>query len=165
MALLVNLRHLDDRSLHLAGECTPAELELESGDEMISLHEPLAYDLDVQLMENALLVQGRLELPLDCECVRCLKRFRRVLTLPDWACHLPLEGEEKVLVVNDCVDLTPYIREDIFLAFPQHPLCDVECRGLKTSKGEAESGPATGGDSGAGGGEASPWSVLDRLKL
>ena len=165
MAILINLRHLEDQSVHLSGECTPAELELQSDDEMISLNHPLKYDLEVQLMESGLLVQGRLELPLDCECVRCLKRFEQTLTVHDWVCHLPLEGEEKALVINDCVDLTPHIREDIFLAFPQHPLCDVNCSGLKTPTKEADSGPAVGGEVGAGTGEVSPWSVLDKLKL
>ena len=47
--------------------------------------------------------------------------------------HLPLEGEEAVSVVNDCVDLTPYVREDILLEFPQHPLCEPECRGLRNA--------------------------------
>jgi len=26
--------------------------------------------------------------------------------------------------------LTPYLREDTFLAFPQHPLCGSECGGI-----------------------------------
>ena len=47
-----------------------------------------------------------------------------------WIADLPLVGEEKVAVDNDCVDLTPYLREDILLAFPQHPLCEPDCRGL-----------------------------------
>jgi uncharacterized metal-binding protein YceD (DUF177 family) len=64
------------------------------------------------------------------------------------------------------VDLTPYVREDIFLAFPQHPLCDVNCSGLKTPKENAVPGPVVGGgEDGAGAGKASPWSVLDKLKL
>jgi len=172
MSILINLRHLEDKSVELAGECTPAELGLESDDEMISLNEPLKYELATQSMEQAVLVQGRLEIPLDCECVRCLKRFRQDLVIEDWACHLPLEGEEKALVVNDCVDLTPYIREDIFLAFPQHPLCDANCGGLKAPQekpetGLNESGPQGAGTpaDGAGTGEASPWSILDKLKL
>ena len=51
------------------------------------------------------------------------------------------EGEDRVAVDNDCVDLTPYLREDILLEFPQHPLCKPECRGLKkTSTGKAKPG-------------------------
>jgi uncharacterized metal-binding protein YceD (DUF177 family) len=67
------------------------------------------------------------------------------------------------LVINDCVDLTPYVREDIFLAFPQRPLCDPNCSGLKTPANKSEHGPAASGE--APGDSSSPWSVLDKLKL
>jgi uncharacterized protein len=73
-----------------------------------------------------------------------------------------LEGEDKVLVSNDCVDLTPYVREDIVLAFPQHPLCEPECRGLQAASpngGRASSGENITGD-------LSPaWAELNKLKL
>jgi len=162
MAILINLRHLETKSQQLEGECPASELDLEKGDELISLNEPLKYDLEAQLMEQAVLVQGRLELALDCECARCLKPFRQVLEIDDWACHIPLEGEEKAVVISDCVDLTPYIREDIFLAFPQRPLCDPNCSGLKTPAKKPEQSPAASSEAT---GDASPWSVLDKLKL
>jgi len=162
MAILINLRHLETKSQQLEGECPASELDLEKGDELISLNEPLKYDLEAQLMEQAVLVQGRLELALDCECARCLKPFRQVLEIDDWACHIPLEGEEKAVVISDCVDLTPFIREDIFLAFPQRPLCDPNCSGLKTPAKKPEQSPAASSEAT---GDASPWSVLDKLKL
>ncbi len=162
MAILINLRHLEAKSQRLEGECTAAELDLESGDELIALNEPLKYELEAQQMERAVLVQGRLETMLDCECARCLKPFRQPLRIDDWACHIPLDGEEKALIVNDCVDLTPYIREDIFLAFPQRPLCDPNCSGLKTPANKSENSQAAGGEAT---GDSSPWSVLDKLKL
>jgi len=62
-------------------------------------------------------------------------------------------------VINDSVDLTPYLREDIFLAFPQHPLCKSDCRGLAASqpdKGRKTTRPEP---------DASPWAALDKLKL
>ena len=69
-------------------------------------------------------------LGLDCECVRCLKTFQYQLDWTIGPAICRLKGEEDVPVVNDCVDLTPYMREDILLEFPQHPLCEPECRGL-----------------------------------
>jgi hypothetical protein len=33
----------------------------------------LCYELEVQRLENALLLQGRLHLTLQCHCVRCRK--------------------------------------------------------------------------------------------
>jgi uncharacterized protein len=94
--------------------------------------------------------------------VRCLKPFQYDLKLDKWACHLPLQGEESAVVINDCVDLTPYIREDILLEFPQHPLCDPECRGLPTlSVGKAKSTGSTGSAEMG----SSAWAELNKLKL
>ena len=158
MSLLVNLRHLEDKNLRLQGELSAEELDIETLDELIKVPVPLSYDVEVQKLEHALLVRGNLTLPLRCECVRCLKPFPKTLQVPEWTCHLPLEGEEKVELEGDCVDLTPYIREDIVLAFPQHPLCKSDCRGLAAPKPEAPRGvePHAG---------ASPWAALDKLKL
>ncbi len=162
MPLLFNLRHLEEDSLDLKGELSAADLEIETLDELVHVPRPVLYDLEIQKLDNAILAHGRLELNLDCECVRCLKRFDFLLKLEDWACHLPLEGEDKVSVVNDSVDLTPYIREDMVLAFPQHPLCKPDCSGLaitqkKTGK---SSGAAAKSES-----NSSAWSALDKLKL
>jgi uncharacterized protein len=94
--------------------------------------------------------------------VRCLKAFRHELNLDQWAAHIPLQGDEAVKVVNDCVDLTPFVREDILLEFPQHPLCDPDCRGLPDkTKGKARQ---TSGNGKPGEG-SSAWSVLNKLKL
>lgn len=159
MALLVNLRHLEAHNIRLEGELPVAELDIDTRDEVIQLAEPLKYDLEVQKLEGGLLVQGRLRLPLECQCVRCLKPFQHRLELDPWTCHLPLQGEDAAAVVNDCVDLTAYVREDILLEFPQHPLCEPECRGLPRT--------LIGKPKGAGHPEAgSPvWNELNKLKL
>src|SRR5215475_6801816 len=120
-AVQINLRHLEDHSVRLKGEIAPVNLDVETLDELIHLNHPLIYDVEVQKLEQAVLVQGRLEVVLDCECVRCLKPFEHRIEFAHWICHIPLEGEEKTKVVNDLVDLTPYLREDILFAFPQHP--------------------------------------------
>ncbi len=162
MPLLVNLRHLDAHNLRLQGELPVQALDIDTRDEMIQMDQPLQHDLEVQKLSDSLLVQGRLRLVLECKCVRCLKPFQYPLEIKDWTCHLPLQGEERVVVTNDCVDLTPYVREDILLAFPQHPLCKPDCGGLpKTSVGR---GKQTGKN-----GESEPvpsaWAALDKLKL
>jgi uncharacterized protein len=161
MPLLFNLHHLETKNLRLAGELAAQELELEQVDELIHADRPLNYDLEVQKLADSILVQGQLQLALECECVRCLKPFQYKLVLNRWACHLPLHGEEKVPIANDCVDLTPYVREDILLEFPQHPLCKPECGGLPKK--------TTGQIKNPGGSEAkdvsSAWAALNRLKL
>jgi uncharacterized protein len=135
-----------------------AELDLSVNDEMIHVEKPLRYDLQVELLHDALLVQGSLVLPLDCECVRCLKKFKTDLKLKPWTVHLPLEGEDKVSVDNDCVDLTPFVREDILLNFPQHPLCKTDCAGLKQKTKALKAGEDEASQPAA-------WAELDKLKL
>ena len=158
MSLKINLRHLEEEGVHLRGELPVAELDLGAADELIHTEKPLCYDLSVELMHDAILATGSLVLPLACECSRCLKKFNSEVKLTGWAAHLPLEGEDKVAVENDCVDLTPFLREDILLSFPQHPLCKPDCAGLKKKnsarKAEAVEKPAT-----------AVWAELDKLKI
>lgn len=159
MPLLFNVRHLENKNLDLKGELPVEELELEITDELIHPGRMLAYDLEVQKLEDSILVQGTLKLPLNCECARCLKAFDCSVSLEDWACHLPFQGEDPVIISNDSVDLTPYIREDILLSVPQHPLCEPECRGLVSPRKDLK----TGGEQESK--TSSAWAELNKLKL
>jgi DUF177 domain-containing protein len=160
LMLSVNLRHLEAHDLHLQGELAASELDFDLRDEVIRAENPLRYDLQVEKLHNAILVQGQLELTLDCCCVRCLKPFQQKLTLENWTCHLPLAGEEKTAVDNDCVDLTPFVREDMLLEFPRHPLCRPDCGGLKQMKAGRRQNH--GGDETL---KPSAWAELDKLDL
>ncbi|HXE42104.1 MAG TPA: YceD family protein [Candidatus Baltobacteraceae bacterium] len=155
MSLKVNLRHLDEREIHLKGELPVKELDFDLRDEMIRTEKPLRYDLEIEKLHDSILVQGKLELTLNCECVRCLKPFQQKLKLDNWALHLPLEGAEKVSIKDDSIDLTPFVREDILLEFPQHPLCKTDCGGLKKSAKK----PAAKQE------KESAWAELNKLKL
>jgi len=162
MPLAVNLRHLEAHDIHLEGSLPVAELDIDPHDEVIQVRHPLEHELEVQKLEDGLLVQGHLHLVLECECVRCLKPFQYHLELDNWTCHLPLEGEDSVAVVNDCVDLTPYVREDILLEFPRHPLCNPKCRGLPgTAIGKSRNASGTGKTEVG----SSAWAELNKLKL
>jgi uncharacterized protein len=161
MAVTVNLRHLEAHSLHLEGEVPPEDLDVAGLDELIRMEGGVRYDLEVERHEDGLLVQGRLSLTLQCVCARCLEPFRHELVLPEWCSLLPWAGEDPVNVRNDCVDLTPYIREDMVLALPQRPLCKPECGGLQVRSiddpGVTQEPPRS---------EPSPaWAVLNNLKL
>ena len=155
MSLKINLRHLDEHEIHLKGELPVEELDFDVHDELIRAEQPLLYDLTVEKLHDSILVRGKLELTLDCECVRCLKPFEQKIKLEHWAQHLPLEGEEKVSIENDFVDLTPFAREDILLEFPQHPLCKPDCGGLKKTAKK----PAAKQEN------KSAWAELNKLKL
>lgn len=160
MPLLVNLKQLEDRNEQLTGELPVDELGLDFRDEVVEFALPLKYQLEAQHLQDSLLVSGSLELPVTCACIRCLRPMPEVLRVRNWACHIPLEGEDRPPIVRDSVDLTPYIREDMVLALPTHPVCRDDCPGLagktkpplRAAVGKAET-------------VASPWDVLNKLKL
>ena len=153
MSLKVNLRHLEAHEVHMKGELPVEELDLGLQDEIMLAKKPLSYDLRVGEVANGVLVQGKLTLPLQCQCVRCLKSFEKVIKLENWTLHLPLEGDDAVPLDNDCVDLTPHAREDMLLEFPQHPLCGSDCGGLGNKRLEnGQSSPAA-------------WNELDKLNF
>jgi len=159
MALLLNLSDIEDEDAELAGELSTDELGFDFTDEVIHFKKPLTYQLTAQALPDALLIRGRLYLVLDCECVRCMKPVEYPLEFVDWVCHIPTTGEEKVPINKGSVDLTPYIREDMVLAFPQHPLCREDCPGL-SPKDEDEHVDISKDDV-----KRSPWDQLNRLKL
>ena len=159
MSLSVNLRHLETRNLVLRGELSLAELDLDVRDEMIRVTQPVEYDIEIEKLDDALLVQGELHVALECECVRCLKKFTRGLDLENWTLHLPLAGDDAVSVDNDSVDLTPFVREDILLGFPQHPLCKPDCVGLKPKTGKSKKIADKVEP------KPSAWTELNKLKL
>jgi uncharacterized metal-binding protein YceD (DUF177 family) len=162
MPLRVNIHHLERGPLRFRGEIPAAELDLEGTDELIRLRQPLIYDLEVEKMDQAIVARGMLELTLECECARCLKAFQYPIRMTDWACLLALEGEEKAPVEDDLVDLTPPMREDMLLEFPQHPLCGPECGGLpRMNAGKVSN---TGG-AGQTNDSASAWAKLNKLKF
>jgi len=162
MALTFNLRHLDKRNLHLEGELSAAELDVTGIDDLVQMEGPLHYDLELERLSDSVLVQGSLHAALSCQCARCLKPFHQELDVEHWTVDLPLEGEEKVTVTNDCVDLTPYVREDILLAFPQHPLCEPDCRGLLEATGGQKQPTSVDPPASRG---SSAWAELNKLKL
>lgn len=160
MSLSVNIRELAEMPLHLEGELSVEKLDIQSDDDLLHIRLPLKYDLNVKMAETGVEVSGDLELKLNCECARCLKPFVATVNLTDWTCLLPLEGDDKVTVCNDCVDLTPFVREDILLAFPQRPLCETECSGLpQAPQKSSENGASQTGKA------PSAWTELDKLKF
>jgi len=162
MALEINVRHLERGPVGLEGELGMEVLDPDPRDDLVQFPDPVRYNLIVERLGAGLVVQGNLELPLRCICVRCLRPFKRVLALAPWSCHIPLEGEDEAAITHDIVDLTPYVREDILLALPQHPLCEPECRGLPSAPWREV--PDTGLDRPKAH-DVSVWAELDKLKF
>lgn len=157
----INLKQLEKDDLHLEGELPAEELDIPQDDECIELQESVHYNLYASLQGRFVLVRGLVRFVLDCECVRCLNLFRMPVEL-NFDELLALEGEESVEIKDDSIDLTHYIREDILLAYPQHPLCDEDCDRLPqmpSRKGNKRGAHAESKNS------SSAWAELDKLKL
>ena len=151
LEMKVHVLQIPEDGLHIVGE-EPSEI--------LDLHEsrtratgPIGYSLDLGLSDGGLFATGTLAVDVECECVRCLEKFPRTLTVDDFACQVELEGREMV-------DLTEHVREDILLTLPAHPHCDWD--GEKVCKAQFRDAPS----------EAEPlddprdvWKGLDQLKL
>ena len=158
MLAKVNLRQLEDRDIHLACEILPEEMDLGQKDELVNLRQSIHVNCMAERLSESIYIHGNLKTVANCECARCLKSFERPVAIDNWQIDLPLQGEGSVKPGrDDCVDLTPFIREDILLALPQHPLCEPECGGLHYPP-QAE----TRRDAGQA---SSPWTELNKLKL
>ncbi len=161
MPLQLNLLELREEPIQLKGTLPVSELVLGLQDELMHFVHPLEYDLEAELLGDAILVQGSWRLPVECECARCLKRFLYAVDMPDWSLHLPLTGDDKVSHVDDLVDLTPPLREDILLALPQHPVCGSECGGPKLGAAQTKNNTGTSRSDQSSG----AWAALDKLKF
>ena len=162
MPLFFNLHQLEQGPLALEGELSAAELELENFDELVQLSAPTRCRLEAQLIDGSVLVKGRVIIPLDCACSRCLRAFKDEVDIQDWACLLPLNGEDHVEIHGDSVNLTPYVREDIVLALPQHPLCRPQCEGLSFTALNQAKQVSTAPRMEA---TSTVWAELNKLKL
>jgi uncharacterized protein len=160
MPIKVNKQLLERDPEHLTGELPAEEIAEGYRDDLITFSNPLTYDLEVELQGEGILMTGEVQISITCQCRRCLKSFEETVEIPDFAALAPLEGEEAITCEGDFADLTPFLREDIYLLLPTNPLCSPNCRGLvkKSAAGVSSSEPpAESGES--------PWAALDQLKL
>ena len=117
----INIHHVREDGLHVEGEDHATILDVQ--DHEWSFTEPVSHSLDATLLNDALLVTGRLWTQGRVRCSRCLQDFSRRLEVVEFVVHHALTGD-------DIVDLTPEIRESILLEIPQKPLCSEDCKGL-----------------------------------
>lgn len=139
---------------------------------------PLALELQFHLPGSQVIVEGYIRTVLELACVRCLKdfplpleaRFRYVF----WPSSKEAPAAEKELSADELevqnytqgepVDLRPLIAEQLYLQMPQYPHCSDSCRGLCPRCGaDLNEAPCSCVDEFKSG-DASPFSVLKKLK-
>ncbi|MBX7157418.1 MAG: hypothetical protein K1X66_03425 [Verrucomicrobiae bacterium] len=115
---------------------------------------PLSYHLNVSFEKDEVLVHGSLQLSGQAPCSRCLADLPINLKINDFTVLAPKK--------QDTIDLTNFLKEDILLAIPSYPKCELDAEGRcpVTGKNWKAVWQST---------EASPplsneWSKLDKLK-
>jgi uncharacterized metal-binding protein YceD (DUF177 family) len=162
MALTINLSQLIDSPVELSGELTVEELELGSVEAAVSAKKPTVYALSISRKEQSLSIEGTVSSEIECRCVRCLTNYSHPIEFEDYKVSVALEGEDAASIINDSVDLTPYIRDDIVLSFPPHPACGKENCKLPIGLNESASNGAEPFEIES---SSTDWSELDNLKL
>jgi len=148
----IHLRQLKHGSAHFSGEVDTSDFGLEQADARAL--GPVVYDVDAGVSGGGLWVAGKLRCEVELCCVKTLRRFPFTVEVPDFAVQIQLDGRESI-------DLTPMVREDIFLNLPPYPKCDTVGATDHPAGSEdllAESEPSEDDDTG------SVWSALDELK-
>lgn len=103
---------------------------------------PLDIDLTFAAVSEGVYVSGRATAPVLGQCSRCLRdisgeqtcEIAELVFYPERREALVAEGDEEVaeapVVVDDCIDLEPIVRDAIVLGLPFSPLCREDCSGL-----------------------------------
>jgi len=139
----INLRHIPADGKRYAGDENVTALNIETP--LFRFEQPVHYDLEVTLTGKGILVRGRLQTQVKATCVRTLEPFDLPINIDDFTVHI----EE---VTGDIVDLTPYIREDILLGLPAHPVGPEAPKAVHLTNEEP---PRQ---------HSAAWEMLDKLK-
>jgi len=121
MALTLEIQKIPPEGESLAGALLPSEIDLELHG--MSVRGGLEYDLRAEVVSHELIVHGKLRLPVEFTCSRCLKQFASEIRVEQFRYNTKVSEK-------DIIDLTENLREDIIIALPLKPLCGDECRGI-----------------------------------
>ena len=113
--------------------------------------EPVRYELEVGMSGGGVFATGRVSVPVEMTCVACLQPFVYEAVVDPFATQVEVEGREMV-------DLTPAVREELLLALPNHPRCDL----ISGHTCPYHSPAPVGGEPQTA---ESAWDQLDKLKL
>jgi uncharacterized protein len=119
--LTVLTTQISNDGLELEGELT-AEVFAGIDDGHVTVEAPLRYDLRAFIVNQGLLVRGSVATTMRCRCDRCLSDF-----------DFPVTNESSHFIeapLEQTVELTANLREDILILMPQKCLCQPECLGI-----------------------------------
>lgn len=139
----VEMRVLRESPFDLEVECAPASLELE--DDVFRFAGPVRGAVRFSLLPGGkVMALGRLETPVETECVRCLKPLKLTVRAPVDVLYEAREeearpdeivfgtGEDGRGAIFDGEKIRPaqQLREAVMMELPGFPMCRADCRGL-----------------------------------
>ena len=98
----------------------PTTMDMERGD--IHLDHSFEVDATIIKADEELVVNVDIRCPVCLVCARCLEEFR-------WVVITDAVFSYKV-GPTDIVDITDDVRQEIILAYPMVPVCQLHCKGL-----------------------------------
>jgi uncharacterized protein len=152
--MIIEVARIPAEGKKYAGEEPESSLEIDNEAD-IKAEGPIRYELTAQAVSNRLIVTGKLRARMTFRCSRCAVAFQRDVSDP------AVQFVHELADRSESVELTPDIREAILLAFPSHPVCREDCKGLCAQCGaDLNQGPC---------GCVQPkdrrWNALDGLRI
>ena len=148
----IDPRQIPESGLTLRGSLPVADYAIPA--ENVTGWNTVDYSFQVTRTGSEITVTGTLGASFQIQCARCLDPIPWKLEIKDF-CQILSVPEEAV------ADLTPLIREDIILALPLAPRCELDSAGRCPRSGRVF---APGKDDFAEKRRATVWRDLDRLK-
>jgi uncharacterized protein len=153
--MIINVARIPESGQNFHEEEPGEILELGEGDEFRPSG-PIVCDLYAQVVDQILIVRGKLSVSLEAHCARCTQIFSTTVADSGFLRDFPgIQGTEEV-------DITQDIREALILNLPHFPLCDEACKGLCARCGKDLNGGSCGCRKTEEGGA---WGALNNLKL
>lgn len=99
--------------------------------ESVQLTKDIEGEITISRLENGLLVEGTVNTESQQECHRCLSTFTRPahLKFKQVYAKKPRPEEEEMPIIDNQIDLTPLIEQEILVNLPIKLLCRPDCPG------------------------------------
>jgi len=113
--------------------------ELDGDGDRISFAGPADIDIDLTNTGFCILLTGKIEVPVEMDCARCLTPFKCHVTTDIFETYYDKKkgppktsdnDEEYIPFTGDDINIEPEVIKAVLLAIPIRALCDPECKGL-----------------------------------
>ena len=107
--------------------------KLYDGYEYINFSKPIILKGSFSLVEDIIILNGRLTTEFTIACSRCLENFNYPIDIEvkeQFSRNKENEDADVILIESDKLDITDIIENNIYLALPFARLCKENCKGL-----------------------------------